>query len=216
MNTSFFSAVIALCGLCLSAHAETQGLQLMDLLEADSSIFLEPNETPVVEETKVFTPPVVEPTPAQAPDPAPVVEAINLPVTVPVQTEPVVVKTTSPVAPVLPPTPMPKAVSQLTVVEGTNDISIIFSNKEFFPSQIKMKKTAKTRLIFTTTEKKPAALVFEKQKIYRWLAADSEKIPSEYRELNPSRISEIYFDAEPGMYRFYDAMSGAQGEIQVD
>ena len=148
---------------------------------------------------------VPEPVPAPVPAPAPKVEPViaSLPTPAPAS------------EPTLPPAPS-KPNSELTVVSGVNDISIIFSNKEFYPSQIRMKKTSKTRLIFTTTEKKPAALVFEKQKITRWLASESASLGPEYRELNPSKISEIRFDAEPGVYRFYDAISGASGEIEVE
>lgn len=158
---------------------------------------------------------VAKPTPVPVPTPAPI------PVAVPkVEPEPILLPEPAPAVPAAAVTapqiaPMP-VVSELKVVPGVNDIAIIFSNNQFYPSRIQMKATLKSRLIVTTTEKKPAALVFTKQKVQRWIASESKHFSEEYREISPSRIAEIQFDAEPGVYQFYDAISGASGEIQVE
>lgn len=238
-----FLTVVVLWGFTFPLFAEPKAPQLMDLLGDDPSLLLEPSDLTSDDETESDKKPASEREISAAPkveekisEPQPEVisepeklEVQSLLPPVPVISKPepaIIVAVPEPVPapapapatvsePALPPTPS-KPNSELTVVSGVNDISIIFSNKEFYPSQIRMKKTSKTRLIFTTTEKKPAALVFEKQKITRWLASESASLGPEYRELNPSKISEIRFDAEPGVYRFYDAISGASGEIEVE
>lgn len=107
--------------------------------------------------------------------------------------------------------------STLEVVPGTNDISIILTDSEFFPSIIKMRPTEKSRLLFISTSQKPAALIFTKPQIQRWLATSSNtKIQTEKKEITSSRVTPIEFSAEPGTYKFYDALSGAAGEIQVE
>ena len=227
-------------------RAEDKSKQLLELLDGDPSLLLEDpvNEEKKVEETqsqenkgeevavqqetktepkeesntkpteKVEAKPVLpvlipkliaKPIPAPAPVPVPVLAPKVEPEVTPVVVQ---VKESVPV--------VPAVVSQLKVVPGVNDIAIIFSNNQFYPSRIQMKATLKSRLIFTTTDKKPVALVFSKQKIHRWLASETKNMAEEYREISPSRVAEVQFDAEPGIYQFYDAISGASGEIQVE
>jgi hypothetical protein len=131
------------------------------------------------------------------------------------------------------PTPQPVAeghgpvpqTAELVALPGVVDFSVILSGSQFYPSRIRMKSSPKSRIIFTSTGRKPAALVFEKLQINRWIAGEAEKPaegsarPSkieEYRELSTSRVTEISFEANPGKYQFYDALSGAAGEIIVD
>lgn len=120
--------------------------------------------------------------------------------------------------------PVPQS-QELVALPGVVDFSVILSGSQFYPARIRMKSSPKTRIIFTTTGRKPAALVFEKLQINRWIAGESEKPADgsarphkveEYRELSTSRVTEISFEATPGNYQFYDALSGAAGEIIVD
>jgi hypothetical protein len=120
-----------------------------------------------------------------------------------------------PVPPSTPMVPMP----------GVPDISIILANNQFYPSRIRLKEGIQTRLIFTTTNKRPAALVVERLQIQRWIAKeDEQKSSSEMerirwevsRELNASRVTEIIVDPKEGIYSFHDAMTGASGEITVE
>ena len=118
-----------------------------------------------------------------------------------------------------PPEPKPEPVkSELVALPGVTDFSIILSGEQFFPSVIRMKQNGnKNRLLFVTTSAKPAALVFVKPKIQRWVASQSDnKSVEEYREVSTSKVTEIEFDAEPGVYEYYDALSGARGEIKVE
>lgn len=109
--------------------------------------------------------------------------------------------------------------------KGTSDVSIILANNEFFPSKVILKANSDIRLLFTTTNKKPAALVIEKLKVQRWVASTEEGKEtheldrSTYevnRELTASRVTEIEFEPKPGTYSFHDVMSGASGEIIVE
>ncbi len=118
-----------------------------------------------------------------------------------------------------PPEPKPELVkSEMVALPGVTDYSIILSGEQFFPSVIRMKQNGnKNRLLFVTTGAKPAALVFVKPRIQRWIASQSDsKSVEEYREVGTSKVTEIEFDAEPGVYEYYDALSGARGEIKVE
>lgn len=251
MKLSSYIWVLALIVTGQSLFAEKSPNQLLDLLEADPSLILDPQasepkpdadlaEAPTkeaepekkeVEPAKKEAEPVkevvtkVEEKAPELPQPKPLLpvlapKLVAKPPTPKPEPEPILIPEPAPVVPAaaVPASqvaPIP-VVSELKVVPGVNDIAIIFSNNQFYPSRIQMKATLKSRLIVTTTEKKPAALVFTKQKVQRWIASDSKRFSEEYREISPSRIAEIQFDAEPGVYQFYDAISGASGEIQVE
>lgn len=109
--------------------------------------------------------------------------------------------------------------------KGVSDFSIILSNNEFYPSKIVLRSGSSVRLLFTTTNKKSAALIIEKLNIQRWVASrdSNEKIKetdkSKFevtRELNANRITEIELQPKPGVYSFHDVMTGASGEISVE
>lgn len=108
---------------------------------------------------------------------------------------------------------------------GVPDIAIILAHNQFFPSKIRMKEGIQTRLIFTTVNKKPAALVIERLQIQRWIAKEKERTPSSElersrwevnREISSTKITEITLDPKKGTYAFHDAISGAAGEIEVE
>lgn len=111
----------------------------------------------------------------------------------------------------------PPVTSQLVALPGVNDFSIILSEKEFFPAMIRMKQSEKARLLFISTSAKPGALVFTKPQIQRWLDRDPTSAGLDIKkEINAAKVTQIEFSAEPGVYKFYDALSGATGEIQVE
>jgi len=113
--------------------------------------------------------------------------------------------------------PEPSIPSQLVALPGMNDLSVILADKEFFPSIIKIRQSEKVRLLFTSTSSKPGALVFMKPQILRWPAAEqmSQRV-YEQKEISSKKVTAIEFSAVPGTYQFYDALSGASGEIQVE
>lgn len=109
--------------------------------------------------------------------------------------------------------------------KGVSDFSIILSNNEFYPSKIVLKSGSSIRLLFTTTNRKPAALVIEKLNIQRWVASQAAENPkrdvdrAKYevnRELNSNRVTEIELTPKPGVYSFHDVITGAAGEISVE
>jgi hypothetical protein len=109
--------------------------------------------------------------------------------------------------------------------KGVSDFSIILANNEFFPAKIVLKSGDTIRLLFTTTNRKSAALVVERLNIQRWVASsDDEQKKDELdrqkfevnRELNSTRVTEIEFEPKPGIYGFHDAITGASGEILVE
>jgi hypothetical protein len=166
-------------------------------------------EKPVVEEkevkvSEVPAAPAVSVAPAEPP--VPVAEAMPA-----VPAVPVVLGPPEPSKPEL-------VKSEMVALPGVTDFSIILSGEQFFPSVIRMKQNGnKNRLLFVTTGAKPAALVFVKPRIQRWIASQSDsKSVEEYREVGTSKVTEIEFDAEPGVYEYYDALSGARGEIKVE
>ena len=109
--------------------------------------------------------------------------------------------------------------------KGVSDFSIILSNNEFYPSKIVLKSGASVRLLFTTTNKKSAALVIEKLNIQRWVSSqidgDTKKELDRTkfevnRELSANRVTEIEFQLKSGVYSFHDVITGASGEISVE
>lgn len=130
--------------------------------------------------------------------------------------------------------PQPAATTQILPVPsstamaplaGVPDIAVILSNNQFFPSKIRLKEGMQTRLIFTTLNKKPAALVIERLQIQRWIAKEGEPQPKSElersrleinRELVSTKVTEIVLDPKAGTYSFHDAITGASGEINVE
>lgn len=117
--------------------------------------------------------------------------------------------------PITPSTPLQPAM-------GVPDVAIILSNNQFFPSRIRIKEGNQTRLIFATLNKKSAALIIEKLQVQRWIAkedpaAQAEKVKFEVtKEISVNKTTEVVVTPVRGTYTFYDALSGAAGEIVVE
>jgi hypothetical protein len=142
------------------------------------------------------------------PLPAATTPAVSVPPSPPVITEKIAQQST-------PMVPMP----------GVPDVAVILANNQFYPSRIKLRDGMQTRLIFATINKRPAALVFERLQIQRWIAKEEgAQAPTENdrirfeatREVTSSRITEIVLEPKRGIYSFHDAMTGATGEIIVE
>ncbi len=103
-----------------------------------------------------------------------------------------------------------------------SEVAIILSRDRFFPSQIRIRAGMPTTLVFTTVNKKPAALVIERAAGQRSLASaepslDRATQPTEItRELGNDRVTTISFDPAQGKYGFHDALGAARGEIIVE
>lgn len=106
------------------------------------------------------------------------------------------------------------------------EIAVILHNKQFFPSRIRLKAGIPTKVYFTTTGERPAAIVVEQLQVQKWLAKElgDRKLASEYdkakfevsRELMQNKMTEITFEPRRGTYSFHDAISGAKGQIVVE
>jgi len=106
------------------------------------------------------------------------------------------------------------------------EIAVILHNKQFFPSRIRVKAGTPTKVFFTSTSDRPAAIVVEQLQVQKWLAKDANdrKPASEYdrakfeasREVSRSKLTEITFEPRRGTYGFHDAITGAKGQIIVE
>jgi hypothetical protein len=103
------------------------------------------------------------------------------------------------------------------------EVAIILEQNRFFPARIRLRENQLTTLMFTNVNKRPAALVFERMNVEKWVAATSgpgETRPQNAleidRELSTERITEIPIELASGSYSFHDALSGARGEIIVE
>lgn len=106
------------------------------------------------------------------------------------------------------------------------EVGVILHNKQFFPSRIRLKAGVQTRVYFTTTGDRPAAIVVEQLQVQKWLAKEgAERKPaSEFerakfevsREVTKQKMTEITFEPRRGTYSFHDAISGAKGQIVVE
>lgn len=106
-----------------------------------------------------------------------------------------------------------------------SEVSVILSQQNFFPATIRLAPDKQAKLYFTTTNKKPAALIIERLNIQRWIAKDGAPVPQNdverapweiTRELGFDRVTEVTIVPKKGSYSFYDALSGARGEIVVE
>lgn len=243
---------LGVCAFALAANAE-QGPQLFDELVSDPSIVLDPDATmnelpplgnnlPEPKGMKSAKPKVLpyadsSRTPASEAAPIPSIETApvsGVPEVIPLQIPPQpqlagtglpVPAAPAPVASQALNTPMPPTSTAMPPLPGVPDVAIILSGKQFFPSRIRLKDGIATRLIFSTVNKKPAALVIERLQIQRWIAKEGDT-PSENntklskfevtREISATRTVDITLDPKAGVYTFYDAISGATGEIAVE
>lgn len=109
------------------------------------------------------------------------------------------------------------------VLPAAAEAAVILSHNRFYPNKIQMPAGTKVRIWFTTVESKPAALIVEGLKMQRWIASENSSLtPStapDYfelqREVTRERVTEITLEPSAGTYPFFDALSGARGEIVV-
>ncbi len=112
---------------------------------------------------------------------------------------------------------------------GTPEVSVILSGQQFVPARFRIKSGMKTKIYFTTTQRRPSALVIERLSIQRWIGQhdaqfsniatkESPKRDNDTinREINSQKMTEIILDPKPGTYGFHDPLSGARGEIIVE
>jgi len=119
---------------------------------------------------------------------------------------------------------IPPNATAVEPLAGVGDVSIILTSNQFFPSRIRLRDGQRIRLLFTTTNPKPAALVIERLQIQKWIAGTSDEPKRQVanfqleinRELSPQRIAEVVLEPKLGVYEFHDAISGAAGEIVVE
>ena len=100
------------------------------------------------------------------------------------------------------------------------EVSIILSGNQFYPARIQLREGMRTRLLFTTVNARPAALIMERARVQRWIAGDPVK-PRDprwetNRELAKNKVTEISLEPAAGSYSFHDAITGAEGEIFVE
>jgi hypothetical protein len=106
------------------------------------------------------------------------------------------------------------------------EVAVIISNKQFFPARLRMREGVQTKLYFTSTDERPAAVVIEKLQVQRWVAKENEgpKTTSELdkakwevtKEVNKHTITEILISPVRGNYSYHDVISGAKGQIIVE
>jgi hypothetical protein len=104
------------------------------------------------------------------------------------------------------------------------EVSVILAENRFYPSKIRLREGEPIRLVFTTVNPKPAALILEGLGMQRWLKQNMPPSSSEEararwevtREIASDRLTEIVLEPQPGTYTFHDALSGATGEITVE
>ncbi len=112
--------------------------------------------------------------------------------------------------------------SPLAEIPLEPEIAIILSAQRFFPARVRIKEGQATRLLFTSLNSRPAALVIEQLQVQRWIANDQptngpNRVPAEIlREIGNNRMTEVLLQPQRGTYTFHDALSGAVGEIVVE
>jgi hypothetical protein len=103
-----------------------------------------------------------------------------------------------------------------TTYEAGSEIAVILSKDRFFPSEIRVRAGIPSTFVFTTVNKKPAALVIEPTPETRATAAEKAPVAEITRELGNDRTTSISFDSPKGTYRFHDALGGGRGQIIVE
>lgn len=103
-----------------------------------------------------------------------------------------------------------------------SEIAVILSRDRFYPSEIRIRSGIASTLVFSSVNRKPAALVIEPSALTRKAASTDEatpvpQTPAEItRELSNDRVTTIAFDLPKGTYGFHDALGGGRGEIIVE
>lgn len=103
------------------------------------------------------------------------------------------------------------------------EAAVILSRNQFYPQRVHVPQGTRVRIWFTTVEAKPAALIVEGLKMQRWIASENSQNTGNssgyfelQRELTRDRVTEITLQPSAGTYPFFDALSGARGEIVVE
>lgn len=190
-------------------------LFLLCVLMSASLVFAAPAQQ-ATKPTKAGAPATVQKTPAEDPSEA-LTPDLKTPVMKPSDKR--VDKSASPL-------PVPTAASTTSEksMPAPAEVAVILSQNQFFPRKVHVSAIGQIRLWFTTVDPRPAALVLEGLKVQRWLAAELGMIPTavgtEYyevqRELTKERVTEVILQPPPGKYTFFDAVSGAEGELIVE
>lgn len=96
-----------------------------------------------------------------------------------------------------------------------SEIAVVLSKDRFFPSEIRLRSGIPTTLVFSTVNRKPAALVIEP--VPETFAQPDAAPKSEItRELANDRVTAISFEPQKGSYRFHDALGGGRGVLIVE
>lgn len=132
-------------------------------------------------------------------------------------------------SPELMPSPQPRryvasstAEEDIPSIAPGGEVAVILAHQRFLPGRIHIPAGVETRLIFTTINQQPAALIIERLNVQRWInqaaaATTNSNIPWEInREVSSKHVTEILLKADKGIYSFHDALTGARGEIVVD
>jgi Cupredoxin-like domain len=105
------------------------------------------------------------------------------------------------------------------------ELSVILVGNQFYPSRLRLKDGMQTKIYFTTTNEKAAAIVIERTAIQRWVAKEGERRPASElerskleitREVTSNKVTEVLMDPVKGSYSFHDALSGAKGQMIVE
>jgi hypothetical protein len=96
-----------------------------------------------------------------------------------------------------------------------SEIAVVLSKDRFFPSEIRLRSGIPTTLVFSTVNRKPAALVIEPvpETFVQPGATPKAEIT---RELGNDRVTAISFEPQKGSYRFHDALGGGRGILIVE
>ena len=104
------------------------------------------------------------------------------------------------------------------------EAAVILSRNQFYPQRVHVPQGTRVRIWFTTVEAKPAALIVEGLQMQRWIASENPSLSASstpgyfelQREVTRDRVTEITLQPSAGKYPFFDALSGARGEIVVE
>ncbi len=94
------------------------------------------------------------------------------------------------------------------------EVSVILAKDRFYPAEVRLKPGVPVTLVFSSVNKKPAALILENTSAAGSIASDS---PNEItREVSSENATFVSFEPTVGKYKFHDALGAARGEIIVE
>jgi hypothetical protein len=100
-----------------------------------------------------------------------------------------------------------------------SEIAIVLSQDRFYPAEIHVRSGIASTLVFSSVNRKPAALVIEPVQMMRTVASEQmspDTQPEITRELGNDRVTAISFEPAKGKYNFHDALGAARGTIIVE